>query len=241
MQMNRKAFEEMIRRSVMSYAASIDVPEIDAGSIRARATRSSTARPPAGGMRRRAIAFAAVAVVLVLLLGAPAVIAQVQRIMRAFSVTNGQRVPLAVRTVSLEQARADMPFTVIPPAGIPAGFQATIRELGTGADARVMFQYGNGPHLPPLTIMESSAAKPDTHILIAESIGNRPLPSTLPIPPSGPGAQVQWNTKTAGGQVHQRTKITPLTWTQHGTRISILPAPSITTAEIDAIQAAMQR
>lgn|GEM_PF-5086892 len=239
--MNRTAFEEGIRQSVAIYAASIDVPGVDVTSIRARAVDAREVGAPVARKRRpRLLTMAATtAVLLILALSAPAVIAGVQRVMQAFIVTNGQRVPLSVRTVSLDQARADMPFTVIVPAAIPTGLQPTIRELGSGANAHLMFAYSNGgSQLPGLTIMESAAGEPQPNMQFMESIGKHALPPPSALP-SGQSAQMQW--KLRGGQVLKRYKIEPIVWTERGTRVSILAAPSLTRAQLEAIRSAMQR
>ncbi len=116
--MNQSQQVERARDAVGAYVETIDIPQYNAHAVRAR----SSAIAPRRAMRRWAAAAAAACVVLVAFVFAtPSVRAQVEQMLRAFAVIGGQQVPVAVNDVTLDQARRDMPFTVIAPAAIPAG------------------------------------------------------------------------------------------------------------------------
>ncbi|MGH7727465.1 MAG: hypothetical protein ACREM2_01565 [Vulcanimicrobiaceae bacterium] len=239
--MNRKSQANELGEIVARYVAGIAIPAFDARAIRAR-MRSSAAAKPASffGSRRRTLAALVVAAALLALLpNIPAVVAQVQHALRAFAVVNGRTVPLTIRVVDLAQARADMPFTVIAPAAIPAGLQPTIRELYSGtsfANARLMFDY-SGPlparvsasavRGPGLTIIEtSSSASAGNAIFISTSLGRAHLPPLPPPTLPSAGKPSAYGLLRQGGTA---VKIKAITWVAHGTRVSLLSPPGLLT------------
>jgi hypothetical protein len=244
MEMNQSQRVERLRRVAHAYAETIDVPRFNAAAVRAR----MPAAVPAGFARRWAGAtLAAALLVLALAFGSRAVVAQVERMLQAFATIGGQTVPVAVSTVSLEQARRDMPFAVIAPAAIPPGFDATINELNVGSsrlDSRLLFQYRSGDRTPGLTIIESAARgatpQPSMRLWMTQSVrGMAPAPAPPPLPNAAGGehAFVQFG---RNGQVMRQVRLQPLTWIVRGTRIDLISPPGALSGEqLAAIRRAM--
>ncbi len=242
--MNRSQRVEPLRRVAHAYAEAIEVPRFKGAAVRARMPIAA----PAGFAWRWAGAALATALLIVgFALGSRAVVAQVERMLQAFATIGGQAVPVAVSTVSLEQARSDMPFAVIAPAAIPAGFDVTINELNVGSsrlDSRLLFAYQSGDRGPGLTIMESAArgATPQSsmRLWMTQSVrGLSPPPAPPPLPNAALGehALVQFG---RNGQVMRRVRLQPLTWIVRGTRIDLISPPGVLSAEqLAAIRRAM--
>jgi hypothetical protein len=246
MEMNQSQRVESLRQVARAYAEAIDAPGFDAASVRSR----MRAAAPAGiAWRRVGVALAAALLVVGFAFGGRAVVAQVERVLQAFATIGGQNVPVAVSTVSLEQARRDVPFAVIAPAAIPSGFDETINELEPSTsrlDSRLVFQYRNGDGGPELTIMESAArgGTPQSAMrlwMIQRVNGMAPPPVAPPLPSaaSGQHAYVQFN---SNGQVQRRVRIEPLSWVVRGTRIDLISPPGLlSSAQLTAIRRAMSR
>jgi hypothetical protein len=228
------------------YAESIDVPAFDASSVRVRRGAGEHARavgaPPA--WRRRLAAVAGAGVLLAFVTNAPAVIAQVQRVIEAFTFVNGQAVPLTVETVSLTQARSDMPFTVITPPSIPGFTASAIREMyskPSRSDGRLLFDYQSARPGPPLTIEESSpAGSSDQNFFVVFRDRNSATQRVAPLPPAAPlrngEPTVQLLGKDGSARFH------PITWIASGTRIVLVSPPGMLSADqVNAIRAAMSR
>jgi hypothetical protein len=248
MEMSQSQRVERLRRVARAYAETIDVPRFNAAAIRARMPAGA-----AGGFAWRwaSAAVAASLLVVAFAFGGRAVVAQVERMLQAFATIGGQTVPVAVSTVSLEQARRDMPFAVIAPAAIPPGFDGTIDELNVTSsrlDSRLLFQYRNG-NAPELTIIESAArgATPQSsmRLWMTQSIRGVAPPAgpppavarSLPNAASGEHAFVQFG---RNGQVQRRVRIEPLTWVVRGTRIDLISPPGLLSGEqLAAIRRAM--
>jgi hypothetical protein len=247
MEMNQSQRVERLRRVARAYAETIDVPRFNAAAVR---VRMPAAAPAGFAWRWAGAALAAALLVVAFAFGSRAVVAQVERILQAFATIGGQTVPVAVSTVSLDQARRDMPFAVIAPAAIPLGFDETINELNISSsrlDSRLLFQFRNGDRAPELTIIESAArgATPQSsmRLWMTQRInGEAPPPvpppaGALPNAASGEHAFVQFG---RNGQVQRRVRIEPLTWVVRGTRIDLISPPGLLSGEqLAAIRRAM--
>jgi hypothetical protein len=244
MEMNQSQRVERLRRVARAYAETVDVPRFDAAAVRAR----MPAAAPAGfAWRWAGAAPAAALLVVVFAFGSRAVVAQVERMLQAFATIGGQTVPVAVSTVTLEEARRDMPFAVIAPAAIPQGFDATINELNVSSsrlDSRLLIQYRSSDRAPGVTIMESAArgATPPSsmRLWMTQNIRGEappPAPPRLPNAASGEHAFVQFG---RNGQVMRQVRLQPLTWIVRGTRIDLISPPGVLSAEqLAAIRRAM--
>jgi hypothetical protein len=246
--MNQSQRVEPLRRVARAYAETIEVPRFNAAAVRAR----MPAAAPAGlAWRWAGAALAAALLVVAFGLGSHAVVAQVERMLQAFATIGGQSVPVAVSTVSLEQARRDMPFAVIAPAAIPPGFDETINELNVGSsrlDSRLLFQFRSGESAPEVTIVESAARggtpQSSMRLWMTQSINGRapapPPPAvarSLPNAASGEHAFVQFG---RNGQVMRQVRLEPLTWIVRGTRIDLVSPPGVLSVEqLAAIRRAM--
>ncbi|MBV9103386.1 MAG: hypothetical protein JO060_07325 [Candidatus Eremiobacteraeota bacterium] len=268
--MNRKPSDNELGSAVTSSVYSLDVPAFNLAAIRAR-HGTSTVLPstltPRPRISRRALVAAPIAIAVVaLLVSMPSVIAQVQGALKAFAIVHGETVPLDVQTVTLDQARAQMPFQVIAPAGVPARWAPTIHTLSSPASpesARLIFQYNGSGGLPALTIEESSAtAKGPTGLMLSETrvVGGAasghhgvaapqapqmPLIGARGLASSGKGDYVVRDVEVKrvnGHTAARRFEIHPLVWVSHGTRIVLAPTPgTLTQAQLQSIRAAMSR
>jgi hypothetical protein len=242
MEMNQS---QQVEQAVGAYANAIDVPSYDESAIRRRIgdARTNDSRLPSPMLRFSAAAAAACALVAIFVLGSPAVRAQVERMLHAFAVVGGQTVPIAVNnSVTLDQARRDMPFAVIAPAAIPAGFTEQIDELNPTSrlDSRLVIRLSSPNGGPPVTIMESRAGNgaPD-RMRLWMTVGTNapPNPPALPKPESGQHMFVQLS---RNGQVQQRVEVHPITWTARGTRVDLISPPGLLSPmQLAAIHRAM--
>ena len=228
----------MLSKETIDYIEGIDVPDFDLRSIQARCVE----RVGSIAWRQPAIAAAAVALVIAFTLSGPAVLAQVERTLRAFVVTGGRTEAVPVQSLTLDQARARVPFTVIAPAAVPAGYQGTIDEIDPGPSrfqSRLVFRFSNGT-APGFTIMESSATQAGTKQRLWMTVGKRgalpPAPG-LPAASTGRHAFVEFH----GNVVIRRMTIEPISWTVDGTRIDLISPPGVLSkVQMDAIRRAMQ-
>ncbi|HEY2473196.1 MAG TPA: hypothetical protein VGI19_00195 [Candidatus Cybelea sp.] len=184
----------------------------------------------------------------VLIIGSPIVLAQVARLLQAFEIVGGQTAPVAVNSVSLDQARQDMPFAVIAPAGIPTGMSATIDELNPNSsrlDSRLLFRFSSGTNAPPLTIMESRArgiAQGQTKLWMT---WREHVPAGAPalqlVPPSGTsGNRTYLASRTGDNLSQQRVEVRPISWVIRGTRVELISAPGLLSeAQLATIRRAM--
>jgi hypothetical protein len=240
--MNQSSQTDRIREAAASYVESIDVPAYRANAIRTRLQAVSESRVT---WHPVAAALAAAAIVVALIFNGPAVLAQVERALQAFATINGQRVLVAVNTVSLEQARRDMPFAVIAPVGIPPEFQETIHELNFASsrfDSRLLFEYRTSDNAPPLTIAESStrAAVPQkqTRVMITQGANAGAMAQTPALPSAG--SRQYGYLQFKNGQVLHRIRLEPISWTVRGTRIDLISPPGLlSNAQLTAIRRAM--
>jgi hypothetical protein len=228
-----------MRSGVAAYVEAIAVPDYDLPAVQALLNQSVA---PRGRLRWAAAALAAAVIVVGFVFASPMVVAQVERMLQAFASINGVAVPVNVSSVSLEQARRDMPFDVVAPAAVPAGMRETIDELNVSSshlDSRLVFRFNSGE--PDITFIESSArarAPQQLRLMMTESKGGAPLPPMLP-PGAQPGhrAFVQFGTN---GQMMRRVAVAPIIWVVRGTRIELLSPPgSLSNAQIAAIHRAM--
>jgi hypothetical protein len=227
----------MLNKEAIDYVEGIDVPAFDVRAVRSRQVepvRSYT-------WRQGAIAAAAFAVVVSFIFSGPAVLAQVERTLRAFVSTGGQMQAVPVESLTLDRARASVPFTVIAPGAIPAGFTGTVDEIDPGPsrfDSRLVFRFSNGTG-PGFTIVESSAmqAGMKQHLWMTEGKGGM-LPRLPGLPPASTGrhAFVEFR----GNSVTRRVSIEPISWTVAGTHIDLVSPPGLLTkAQIEAIRRSM--
>lgn len=231
---------QQIETAVNTYIDGIDVPPYDFARVDAR-RRAAPRRAP---FRLAAAALVACALAVVLIVGSPIVLAQVARILQAFEMVNGQTVPVAVNSVSLDQARHDMPFAVIAPAGIPAGTTTTINELNPSSarhDSQLVFRFSNGTNALPLTIMESRArgtTQGQTKLLM--TWGNHVPSAAPPLPPSGASGNQTYVASRTGGKVFQHVEVHPISWVVRGTRIDLISPPGLLNdAQLATIRRAM--
>ena len=267
--MNRTPSDSELRDALHASVAAIDVPPFDLAKIEVRKPQAGT---PYGFPRRstRRLALVAVPVAIAVALVAilpsmPSVVAQVERALRGFAVIDGRTVPLTVQTVSVEQARAQMPFEVIAPAAVPENLRLTVNELyspSSPADAHVIFEYHGNAGFPVLTVDESSAsAHGPTKMMVTErnvvrGPGAPPEsalppegapPAALPAGGTGPGKAAYFMRSTQvkvvnGRATRQSFELHPVVWTVRGTRIVLAATPGgLSPAQVDAIRAAMSR
>lgn len=234
--------------SVTDYVGKISIPACDLSAIQTRRTvqrRSSLWNPWMS-------AVVATGILVAILANVPAVVAQVERVFRAFTIIDGHTVPLAVQTVSLEQARSHVPFTVIAPAGVPGGLRPTIRAFSSESSpnqARLMFEYRkSAADAPPaLTIMETTDnGRPDRNVLfMTKSSDTVSVPSLPPVPTQAGDRQTvavqDYKLVRDGKEKHWRVKLTPVTWAQHGTRVMLMSSPDgLSDQQLNGIRTAMQ-
>ncbi len=240
--MNQSQQVERARAAVGAYVETIDISQYSEQAVRAKA---STVAPPRTMPRWAAAAAAACVVLVAFVLATPSVRAQIEHMLQAFAIIGGQQVPVAVNDVTLDQARRDMPFTVIAPAAIPAGFAPRIDELTPSSsrlDARLIFRYSSAPNVPGLTIMESSARQTEpTKIRLWMTEGGAAPPQapqhTMSNVPPGQHAFVQFR---RDGGAEQRVKIEPMSWVVRGTRVDLISPPGVLSAtQLAAIRRAM--
>lgn len=242
--MNQSQQAERLRDAVGAYALGIAIPDYNPTAVRARLKHA--AAPPRRLRWVAPVPAAAALVLIVLIFSSPMVIAQVERMLHAFASINGQPVAVAVNSVTLDQARKDMPFAVIAPAAIPAGLSETTNELipsSSRLDSRVLFQFTNGNE-PPLTIMESRAnARTPEQMRLWMTEGKGAPPGGMPqLPPStqkGPKFFAQFRQT---GQVTRQVRVEPIAWVVRGTRVELISPPGLLSeAQLAAIHRAMMR
>lgn len=159
--MNRNLHDNTLRDAAIRWAADIHAPALDLPAIRRRAFRQQY--PPelnrSGKLR---VAIAACVVVAMLLAAEPSVSAIVKNASGAFFafvVGNGHVHTARTRTVTLEQARKDVPFSVLTPIGIPPSFHAKITEVYPSqhaVDAQIWFEFSSAEPLKSFAILETA-------------------------------------------------------------------------------------
>lgn len=214
---------DSLRDGAREYVEHIAVPTYDERAVGLRVQRDSARRQWRGS--RFAIAAAATVFVFLLFDGRN-VLAQAEQVFRAFVSVNGHTAAAKVNSVTLDQARRDMPFTVIAPVGLPTNLRGNIQELvpplgATGSS--LMFTYGMSQHA--ITITESSntrirSAGNSKIGIVARDAGS--LPKFPPL--HGPGPYAFFN--DASGKL---VKLHPVVWTVEGTRIVLLAPPGMLT------------
>ena len=242
--MNQSQQVERARDAVGAYVETIDVPQYNEHAVRARARSVAPRRT----VPRWAAAAAAACVLLVAVFAAsPTVRAQVEHMLQAFAVIGGQQVPVAVSDVTLDQARRDMPFSVVAPAGIPAGLTGQIHELTPNSsrnDAHLMIQYEAAGGGPGLTIMESRAqrtAPTQMRFWMTEG-GGAPPPQAAHAMSNVPPGQHAFVQFRRDGTVQQGVRIEPISWIVRGTRVDLISPPGLLTPmQLAAIRRAMSR
>ena len=162
--MSLNPLDNALRDAVVRWAQDADSPVLDLAAIRRRAFQMQYASQS----RRSAKLKVAIAISITLALLAvaptfPAIVSNVKRTFQAFAIGNGGVHTARTRAVTLEQARKDMAFVVLTPAGLSASFHANITEVypsGNRADAQLWFDFGSAQPGSPLTILEMSASSP---------------------------------------------------------------------------------
>lgn len=233
---------ENAKSAVAGYMDSISVPAYRAAAVESR--RNDVA-PKRRDWSRAWMSVAAGIAAIALVAFAPAVVAQVQRVMQAFTVVNGRATELTMQQVSLQQLRADMPFAVVRPGNVPPGYEEEIDEIGPGTNtARAMFHYAPAGRGPALTVIESSAAdqSPVNFRVEFSTRGETPAmqrPVFWSQKPLAPGPHVVM--KDVRNGVGTVTRVTPITWVTHGTRITVIPIPgALTRMQLEAILRSMR-
>ncbi len=242
--MNQSQQVERARDAVGAYVETIDIPQYNEYAVRARA--NAVAQPRA--IPRWAAAAAAACVVLVaFVVGSPTVRAQVEQMLHAFAMIGGRPVPMTVNDVTLDQAQRDMPFHVIAPAAIPAGFTSRIDELTASSsplDARLVFRYqGPGNGVPGLTIMESSARHgAPTPMKLWMTAGSAAPPQVPPVTKNVPPGEHAFVKFGRDGGAMQQVRVEPISWVVRGTRVDLISPPGLLSAmQLAAIRRAMSR
>jgi hypothetical protein len=164
--MSRDPLDTRLRGAIVRWTEDSAPPVIDLSAIRRRAFRLLQHEPRS----RRSLsprAAIAISVIVATLLAAapslPAIVGNVSRTFHAFAIGNGRIQTAKTRSVSLEQARKDMPFTVLTPAGLPRSLQTNITEVYPSpkrADAQLWFDFTGSAPRTALTILEMSATSP---------------------------------------------------------------------------------
>jgi len=234
--------------SIADYVGKISVPACDLSAILAR--RWARYKRPLWNAWMSLVV--AAGILIAILANVPAVVAQVDRIMRAFTVVNGHTVPLVVEHTTLAEARAHVPFTVIEPAGVPAGLHGTIREFSSESSpnqTRLMIEYRKDASQmpPPLTIMEIADDGHAEHNILFMSKGRAgapppPVPGAIPHGQTGGIVATQdYKLVHNGHEKHWKIKLTPVSWVQRGTRVTLMAPPdALSSQQLAAIKMAMQ-
>lgn len=234
MEMKRLHSVNAAKTLVAGYVESLEVPRYSAAAVESR--RASAAAQERSWPRMWAAIPAAVAAIAIVAF-APAVVAQVQRVIQAFTIVNGRPTEVPVQEVSLEQLRADMPFAVVAPANVPANLHEEISEIGTGSSARAMFRFSPAGGPPVVTFLESSAAdrSPANLMMRYGPAGHMPALPPIPVPGSHGAMVIQHN------GMQTRVKVAPIEWVARGTRISLIAMPgTLSRLQMNAILRAMR-
>jgi hypothetical protein len=160
--MSRNPLDKTLRDAVVGWTEDAGSPVLDLAAIRRRAFRLQY--PAASRPSLKLQAAIAISVTLALLAAAPsfpAIVSNVSRAFHAFAIGDGRVQTARTRTVTLEQARKDMPFTVLTPAGLPPSLHANINEVypsGKRAEAQLWFDFSAEEPGKPVTIIEMSAS-----------------------------------------------------------------------------------
>lgn len=244
--MNQSQQAERTRSAVEEYARGIEVPRYDPDAVVARMSARTHADPMPRSRRWSTAALtacAACAIVALFIVASPAVLAQVERMLHAFATINGQAVPVAVNSVTLDQAHSDMPFAVIAPAAIPPGLTEQIDELNPNSsrlDSHLLIRFSNGDGPTVLTIMERSVhAAPQARMRLWMTTGPNVAPAVPPLPRVPPGEHmfVQFG---HNGQVLRQIRLEPISWVVRGTRVDLISPPGfLSPMQIAAIRRAM--
>lgn len=240
--MNQLQQVERARDAVNDYIEKIHVPQYDSRAVRARSSSVSLRR----ATPRWAAAVAATSVLIAAFVaGSPTVRAQVEHLLQAFATINGQPVAVTVNDVTLDQARRDMPFSVIAPAAIPAGFAPRIDELmpsSSRLDSRLIIRYEGVGGGPGVTITESIAghvAPSQMRLWMTTGAGAPHAPPLMKNLPPGQHAFVQFR---PDGTVTQRVRLEPISWVVRGTRVDLISPPGLLSPmQLAAIRRAMSR
>lgn len=238
MEMKRLHSVNETKSLVAGYVDALEVPRYNAAAVQ---SRRASARPEERRRPRMWVAIpAAVAAAIAIVAFAPAVVAQVQHVIQAFTTVNGRQAPLAVQEVTLEQLRADMPFRVVAPRNVPANLHEEISEIGTGSNAHAMFRFFAAGGPPVLTILEGNAAdrSPSNVTVRYSTNGNMPA---LPPPARLSGSDNRTAIAVMRNGAKFRINIKPIEWEAHGTFVSVIAMPgALSRMQLDAIVRAMR-
>jgi hypothetical protein len=226
--MNQSSTTDKLCNAASEYAENIAVPPYDERAVRAR-LRAPHVR---AHWRRPAIAIAAASAIVFLVFGGRNVLAQVEHMFRVFVSVNGQMVTASTNSVTLDQARRDMPFTVIAPAGLPAGLQGQITEVvppnGAGEGRSLIFRYDT--QQGPLTITENrhtrASSSSNDKIAIAKPVGAATFGMPRFPPIHGPGLHAYFRNSAGSMEV-----LDLITWTADGTTVVLAAPPGLLTSQ----------
>lgn len=241
--MNQLSKTNSLRSATLEYAQSIAVPPYDESAIRSR-VRPATLRSK---WRRSMLALAAAAVVVFLVLDGPNVLARVENMFHVFVTVNGKMVPAKVNSVTLDQARRDMQFAVIAPAGLPANLQVrdiseVVPPAGDSGAGLVTFTYDTPRGW--LTITETRDRRSGT-------AGGSKIAIDMSPDAASPSQMRVLFKKLQGmapsqlhASLHNRsglTIVTPVVWTARGTTIVLaVPAGTLTSTQIALVERSMR-
>lgn len=243
--MNLKRSIDPIAAAVVAYCDAVDVPDFDATAVVSWRRKHTFKRErPREKPLRIAASLAAMLALLFVAFNISAVVAEVERVFQAVTVTAGRMTPMTIRVVNIERARADMPFAVIEPPSIPGAPIVTVEEI-----------YGDASRSNPSVIFEIHGAAPGREVMIVENTAARQLAPTL-LTVRGPGEKEiprlhSLEPRISPGRRAPTTVLhgsfageafTPTTWVTQGTRIAVMSPPSfLTDSQMRAIRRAMSR
>lgn len=196
--MSSDSFEQSLHAAVVHWTQDSASPVFDVNAIRQRALRRLTPPQPSRPRRlRMALAICVILAALAVAPSVPAILSSMTRTFHAFAIGNGRVQTARTRAVTLEQARKDMPFAVLAPAGLPPSFRANITEVypsAKRADAQLWFDFSAADPGKAVTILEMAASSPYA------------APAQQAAPPSRPGEVVV--TQTQNGKHLSASAIT---------------------------------
>ena len=230
-----------MRDAVASYVDRIVVPALDEREIAARRGTYAAVRAPLRPHVRTAVLAAAAALAIFVAIDASAVVAEMQRVLAAFTLVGGRTVPMSVSDVDLARARADVPFAIVVPPSLPETTM-TLREIRSSASPAsdsVVFDISFRRPGSVVSIVENrdGAAPRRVYLSVRGPDGGDATVAPLPAFPklgSNAGTKISLIGNLGTGS------FVPLTWVTRGTRVVLLSRPgALSAAQIRAIRSAM--
>jgi len=232
MRMNPKRSIDPIAAAVVAYCDAVDVPDFDATAVVSRRRKHTFERERSREKPLRiAASLAAMLALLFVAFNISAVVAEVERVFQAVTVTAGRMTPMTIRVV-------------IEPPSIPGAPIVTVEEI-----------YGDASRSNPSVIFEIHGSAPGREVMIVENTAARQLAPTL-LTVRGPGEKEiprlhSLEPRISPGRRAPTTVLhgsfageafTPTTWVTQGTRIAVMSPPGfLTDSQMRAIRRAMSR